>query len=455
MTDTAPLSPRRYVMRHILSRPTRSGLIVAGVAIAVAFFVLFASMSAGLNDFIDEEMDRPRTTHIYLDSSSPTPFSPEQVGLVELVASRSEDETGVPHWVTPRVQLQVSSTSHESPLRAWGISFVDNDVVSPPYEINAKLESGRHLTPTDEMNTSDVIPCVLGSDFRERKGTGIQFQTVQTPEGPRVVGWFSLLPDSSVDPWWMPNAEDYPLEGRTTVLSKPRGPIQCELVGTLEPGQGDELDKGAFVPLGPLLRLLGQYDDARDKTYYPQVVITIEDASRVDVVDLEETLVETIPGIKGTDDHWAPEEFKATYGGAVNALDGWLLVITAVLVVMLVAGVSDTTLVAVTERRREIATLRALGIGRWQVSNLVLTEITMLVSVGLALGLVLGSVLALLFGHLHDTTGGSGVFLAPTSLDPLVLVAAATLALGSAALAAAYPALRAAGQPPTEALRYE
>ena len=139
----------------------------------------------------------------------------------------------------------------------------------------------------------------------------------------------------------------------------------------------------------------------------------------------------------------------------MNALDGWLLVITAVLVVMLVAGVSDTTLVAVTDRRREIATLRALGIGRWQVSSLVLTEITMLVTVGLALGLVLGSALALVFGYLHDTTGGSGVFLAPTSLDPLVLVAAATLALGSAALAAAYPASRAAGQPPTEALRYE
>lgn len=440
-------------MRHIRSRPTRSGLIVAGVAIAVAFFVLFASMSAGLNDFIDEELDRPRTTHIYLDGGSPTPFNPEQVGLVELVASRSEDETGIPHWVTPRAQLQVSSSP--TPLRVWGVNLLDGGVSSPPYDTYAELSSGRHLNPLDELNTSDTIPCVVGAVFKDLWGTHIHYESVNSSDGPRVVGWIPLFPDDSADPWWMPDATAYPLEGKTSVVSPSRGPIRCELVGTLEPGQGDELDPGAFVPLGPMLRLLGQQDDARDKTYYPQVVVTIEDASRVDVIDLEETLVETIPGIKGTDDHWDPEEFKATYGGAVNALDGWLLVITAVLVVMLVAGVSDTTLVAVTDRRREIATLRALGIGRWQVSSLVLTEVTMLVTVGLVLGLVLGSVLALFFGFLHDTTGGSGVFLAPTSLDPLVLVAAATLALGSAALAAAYPALRAAGQPPTEALRYE
>jgi hypothetical protein len=449
LTDAAPLNPGRYVMRQIRSRPTRSGLIVGGVAIAVAFFVLFAAMSVGLNGFIDEELARPRTTHIFLDSGSPTPFSPEQVGLVELVASRSEDDTGVPHHVTPRAQLQVSSTPRESPLRLWGVSILPSGVVSPPYDTDAILLAGRHLEPTDEVNESQAIPVVVGNEFG-RFTNPITYDKIDSHPV-----FTTVRPGNDVDPWRMPDAEDYPLEGRASVQSTPRGPVMCEIVGVLEPGQGDDLDWGAFVPLDPLMGLLGQRDDTRNKTYYPQVVVTVEDASRVDIVDLEETLVETVPGIQGTDDHWDPEEFKATYGGAVGALDGWLLVITAVLVVMLVAGVSDTTLVAVTDRRREIATLRALGIGRRQVARLVLTEVAALAIVGLALGLVLGSVLALLFGHLHDTTGGSGVFLAPTSLDPLVLVAAAVLALGSAAVAAAYPASRAAGQPPTEALRYE
>jgi hypothetical protein len=431
-------------MRHIRSRPTRSGLIVAGVAVAVAFFVLFAAMSAGLNSFIDEELDRPRTTHIYLDTGSPTPFSPDQVGLIELVTSTSQARFGSPHWVTPRAMFLVD-TATAGTVRLWGTSLqVEGQVASPPYDTSADLEWGRHLRYDDQTNGTGYPNVVLG--YRAQQAL---FRGVEVPQ------MISVGPSGTVDPWWLPSATAYPLEGRTSVAVEPRGPVSCYVVGVMAPGQGDDLDWGIFASLDPLMTALGQHDQGRDKTYYPQVVITIEDASRVDVVDLEETLVETIPGIQGTDDHWDPDEFSASYGGAVTALDGWLMIVTAVLVVMLVAGVSDTTLVAVTDRRREIATLRALGVGRRQVSRLVLTEVTILVAAGLLLGLVIGSALAYLFGYLHDTTGGSGAFLAPTSLDPLVLVAAAALALGSAALAAAYPASRAAGQPPTEALRYE
>jgi hypothetical protein len=310
------------------------------------------------------------------------------------------------------------------------------------------LSAGRHLEDGDGTNVSDTIPVVVGYEYSRRITT---YFDPELEHGSLI----EIGPMSDVDPWWMPEATSYPLEGRGTYTSEPRGPVSCEIVGVLEPGQGEDLDWGAFVPLDPLMRLLGQRDDAREKTYYPQVVITIEDASKVDVADLEETLVETLPGIQGTDDHWDVEEFRASYGGAVTALDGWLAIVTAVLVVMLVAGVSDTTLVAVTDRRREIATLRAVGIGRHQVARLVLAEVVALAGVGLVLGLVIGSALALLLGGLHEAGGGGDVLLAPTYLDPLILVAAAGLALGSAAVAALYPASRAARQTPMEALRYE
>ena len=153
-------------MRHISSRPARSGLIVAGVAIAVAFFVLFSSMSAGLNDFIDEELERPRTTHIYLESGSPTPFSKDEFNLIALVASRSEDDTGVPHHFNPRARLPVSTTTHDIPLTAWGIPPPSDYVVAaPPYDYEADLSAGRHLGQYDWSNYSSVIPVVLGSAY--------------------------------------------------------------------------------------------------------------------------------------------------------------------------------------------------------------------------------------------------------------------------------------------------
>ncbi len=436
-------------MRHITSRPGRSGLIVAGVAIAVAFFVLFAAMSAGLGEFIDEELDRPRTTHIYLDSGSPTPFSVAEFNLIALVVETSEEETGVAHHLGARIRLPVSASAHDVPLTMWGIGPPDlSGVSTPPYDEGAKISAGRHLGDTDWSNYSTVIPVVLGHVFAEA--------LLQDPDTDlREPVFVQIAPFPDVDPWWMPDASGYPLEANASYVAIPRGPIGCEVVGILEPGQGDDLDGGAFVALAPVMRLLGQYNEDREMYWTHEITISIEDASRVDVRYLERTLVETVPGIRGTDDHWDPEEFKDSYGGALAALDGWLVIITAVLVVMLVAGVSDTTLVAVTDRRREIATLRAVGIPRRKVSRLVLTEVALLVGGGLTLGLVVGSALALLFGALHERTGGSGAFLAPTSLDPFVIAAAATMALGSAILAAAYPAMSAAGQRPTEALRYE
>ncbi|NIP35728.1 MAG: FtsX-like permease family protein, partial [Thermoplasmata archaeon] len=293
----------------------------------------------------------------------------------------------------------------------------DGDVVSPPYDTSTDLAWGRHLSREDATNLSEPIPVVLGHYANE----------ALNPNAGTLM-FITLRPDRDVTPWWMPDANDYPLEARDAVTSSPRGPVEGRVVGVMSPDQGEDLDWGVFASVEPLMGLMGQHDESRGKTYYPQVVVTIDDGSRVDVRDLEETLVETVPGIQGTDDHWDPEEFKATYGGAVGALDGWLVIITVVLVIMLVAGVSDTTLVAVTDRRREIATLRAVGIGRRQVSRLVLTEVALLVGTGLLVGLVIGSSLALLFGYLHDATGGSGAFMAPTELSPLVLVGAATLA---------------------------
>ena len=190
-------------------------------------------------------------------------------------------------------------------------------------------------------------------------------------------------------------------------------------------------------------------------TWYPTVVVSIADGNRVDIRDLENDIVAVVPGAQGTDDAWEAEAFEAAYGGAATALDGWLMVVSAILVVLRVAGVSDTTLVAVTERRREMATLRAVGLGRREVYRLVLQEVLALALVGLAVGLLAGIALALLFGHMHEVTGGEGVFLAPVSIGLWAVGGAVALALGSALVAAAYPASRASRNMPMEAMRNE
>ncbi|NOQ53789.1 MAG: hypothetical protein GQ558_04190, partial [Thermoplasmata archaeon] len=146
MTGTDPLSPRRYVMRQLRSRPARSGLIVAGIAIAVAFFVLFGSMSAGLSGFIEEELAQERPVNLYLVSGSPTPFGTDDVFLISVIGLQSQGTTGVPHHTTTRAQLGVSSTASDRPLWLWGIDDGPNGTFfTPPYDPSAPLEWGRHL----------------------------------------------------------------------------------------------------------------------------------------------------------------------------------------------------------------------------------------------------------------------------------------------------------------------
>ncbi len=292
--------------------------------------------------------------------------------------------------------------------------------------------------------TAGVIPCVLGAGAREALYPNVVEGSV-----------ISIGSDGSVDPWWMPDAASYPIEGKGTVSSLPRGPVEARVVGAFAPGQGEEMDLSIFVPVHSLLRALGQHDATGDEYYYPLAVVVVEDGSGVDVRSLEATIALALPGTSGTDDAWDAEAFKEAYGGTSAALDGWLRIVTVIMAVMLVAGVSDTTLVVVADRRREIATLRAVGLRRDQVARLVLQEVMVLALAGLLAGILAGAGLALLFGQLHASTGGSGVFLAPVSLDAWVVAGAAVLAIGAAILAAAYPARRAAGGSPTEALRYE
>jgi hypothetical protein len=100
----------------------------------------------------------------------------------------------------------------------------------------------------------------------------------------------------------------------------------------------------------------------------------------------------------------------------------------------------------VAQRRREIAIRVAVGANRWSVCRLVAREGAVLVTVGLALGLVLSLSLTWLLGsQLYGVT--------PT--DPGTYVAIVALLGGSALVAAIVPLRQASGVNPVEILRSE
>jgi putative ABC transport system permease protein len=129
----------------------------------------------------------------------------------------------------------------------------------------------------------------------------------------------------------------------------------------------------------------------------------------------------------------------------------YVLEVIAVIIAML--GIVNTLVTSVLERRREFATLRAIGGSAGQIRQLVLWEAAYLGVVGIALGLIGGGLLSLLLIKVINKQSFGW------TIQMIVPIGALAQAVGLAALATLvagyFPARWAAQQPVVEGLREE
>ena len=118
-----------------------------------------------------------------------------------------------------------------------------------------------------------------------------------------------------------------------------------------------------------------------------------------------------------------------------------------------VLGIINTLMTAITERRRELATLRALGVSRPQIQGLIFWESCYVAGLGAGLGILVGLALSVLLINVinKQSFGWTIQFILPwETLGMAVLVA-----LLAAFLGAWGPARWASRQSIAEDLRYE
>ncbi len=109
-------------------------------------------------------------------------------------------------------------------------------------------------------------------------------------------------------------------------------------------------------------------------------------------------------------------------------------------------GIMNIMLVSVTERTREIGIRKAVGARRSDILTQFLLEAVVLSTLGGIAGIVLGAGIAWAVNY-------SGLL--TTTVSPAAVVVAASFALLVGLISGVYPASRAAGLRPVEALRYE
>jgi putative ABC transport system permease protein len=143
------------------------------------------------------------------------------------------------------------------------------------------------------------------------------------------------------------------------------------------------------------------------------------------------------------------DQFKSNFEKPINQLLNLLFALLALSVIVSLVGIVNTLVLTVFERTREIGMLRAVGMTRRQVRMMIRYESIVTSLMGAALGIGVGTFLALLITHALKSQGIAFAF---PWLQVFYFVLAAIVV---GILAAVLPARRAARLNVLEALQYE
>jgi putative ABC transport system permease protein len=221
------------------------------------------------------------------------------------------------------------------------------------------------------------------------------------------------------------------------------GRISVKVVGLFKPG-------GTAATAGQGAGLLMALPNGQEWFRAPKQLDVIQIV--VDKAADEATVRAAIAGqIPENAELRAPAGRSAMADETVLATNQALLMARAFILLVATFVIANTFLISVTQRRRQLGIMRALGATRGQVATLVLSEAT---AMGIG-GTLLGSLLGIGISHLLKGAMGS---IYATDLPPIELTFApfawaALFGIGISLLGATMPALKASRLAPIEALR--
>lgn len=141
------------------------------------------------------------------------------------------------------------------------------------------------------------------------------------------------------------------------------------------------------------------------------------------------------------------EEFGGSLGTQINQLLTIIYGLLALAVVIAAMGIINTLLLSVSERTREIGTLRAVGVGRGQISRMIQVESLILTVHGAALGIAVGTFAG---WAVVSVLGSKGMAAPAVPWEQIGWTVFGAVGIG--VLASVIPAAQAARTPPLEAI---
>ncbi len=377
-----------YVWRNLFQRKLRTGLSMLGVSVSVAGIVALISVAQGMRTSLDRYMEA--------SGASLTVFSGD---AADLAFSRVTTDDIAAIAALPGVE----AVARANFAAVMGPKLGEGRKPVPLLLCFGRLPGERIMEKYRGLLTEGRMPqsrseLLAGSFVARRHGLGV---------GER----FPLFP--------------------VTYL----GIEQYEVVGIYD--SDITWENGGIVVHAEILQ---QKLDARDSFALLFVYTAAGERDRVRA-RIEADLPHLVAMPSG--------EFTQRFASQMEFLDEVIALITAIALVIGVLGVLNTMMMSVSERTREIGTLRALGWPRGLVLRVILAEGILLSVLGGLVGLGLG-----VLGTEALVRWFQGEYL-QALYETSTFAKGMAVALVVGLLAALYPALRAANLSPVEALRHE
>ena len=436
-----------YILANAKANPIRVGATITAVAVAVAFIIVVGSLSVGLEGATQKELldytlgtpDLPISDFIQTEEGDfvglfgTQLFDHDEVVDIGFAAQQyvgsAEDVTAYPY--SERVLGRIPFTGFTYHVERLVAVDPDIGVTTPytKYHTYLQLANGEHL---DDPGVRDVV---LGHQlWKDRYPDALPGSTID------------LAPDGET--WFEAPVDDLRSRGSLTLTRLP-SLSGLRLRGILD--KDLSTDRNAYVPLGFFANLTGAghtVDGPRSEAISVEVT-----AEGVDMEGLTERLLERSDRVSSyfhtsvtsaSDSQLAEDLTSAIYS--------WLVLSVVVILVGMVLGIANTSFLTVSQRVREIGTLRALGLSRDQVRNLVKWDALFIGMMGWGLGFFSGLIITSSILNVVYEVEDLGIILAPGRTVPFLVIGTAIAVIVAAIVGTEIPARKASNMSPMEAL---
>ena len=401
-------------MDTLRTHKLRSALTVFGVVLGVSVIMLVSALITGFNQKIEEEIKQVGADTAFVskwkDGHNGRPPALEERQRKSLTV---EDASGlrescpavksVTAWVAPAWE-----TTHAIRTKAGEVTAIDFRGVQADFGIvyaNATLREGRFISEGDDLHKEKVV--LLGENVAP----------VLFPQGGAI-------------------GKDAFIDGTA-----------FQVIGVLEKAKGgfgaDEEDRRVLIPFNTMKKMYPAADDVYLRAQaYPGM---LEQA-----VDQIREVLERRRGVPfgGTDNFsiTTAEQQVQQFHDIVDKVALATVVLSSIGLLVGGIGVMNIMLVSVTERTREIGVRKAIGAKRSDITWQFLLEAMTLTGAGGLIALLLVNGLVVLIRMTLSWEGIVPLWAAATGIAVSVSVG---LVFG------VWPAVKASGLDPVEALRYE